>query len=1123
MSGASRPRAPDWQDREAAIRERARNVLIDAGAGTGKTTILVERLVELVAPADDEQEAMAIDRLAAVTFTRKAAGELRLRIRERLLAELAAEGASPRKRERLRVALGGLDMAAIGTIHAFADRLLRLRPMEAGISPQYEIAEDIDPLVAETCEVLVHGAERGGLEEILREAPAEVRARALEAEETVRLYLDVGLRARERLAAYVTYPGLDSLCAGFIEHRDQPPRDPQLRAPDLETFRRVARRFIDEVARLTGESEGLKWLRDRATTLETLLDNEDPTSVFAEVRFRIRRPPDFKLGEHFQRDKAGWAVWKAVAAGDEKAGEASLIDQLLAPFEAWLAARLVRLFPVIVALYEQAKARHQLVDQTDLLLKLRDLLRDDAEARAGYQKLFDHLLVDEFQDTDPLQAEILVLLCMVPQTPSGVSWTEAILRPGVLTIVGDPKQSIYRFRRADISTYDQAQGTVARQPHLRARLAANFRSRPRLIEFVNERFDRILGVAPAPDRLFDESTGVVFHQPLLAGRGGEEADRGLVHLLPLVSADPKGTGVDDYRALEGKALARYLRWLVEKSGLQITDPRDHGKRTIGYGDVAVLAFSTLTLKFLFRAFDEMGVPYSSRGGVLFLSDELHKQFLLGLRALSDRRDGVAQAALMRPPFFAIDPTDVLRARLEDDTSDSAGRGRDAEELIADLRKRRFERSPGETARDLLEHTAFARQVALGPNGPQRLARLRELCLQVDRIASEEGLDFDAVTSRVRSWISSPVHLDPPHPVASDAVQVLTVHQAKGLEWPVVVLWDACALMDDRERPLVWRTSPDGAGWVVRLDGFKWEHPAGGNLGARELQFQNAERRRLAYVAATRARDLLVVTTAEAKSGGFISAALLANATPALVEKLAAFSADGKAEWARDLNPPVSVSLEENENTAEEEIADSWRAAVAESGRPLFQPRGISAEAHARPAVTPTSDDEPTIRRVPRVSRFGALFGETVHRAIGLVLRGEVADASAAVSRITAITQLAEHGDEAVADVKRALDALAGIGIRAAPDPGVKIEYPIAAPSTGGILLSGYLDLVHASDEAITIIDFKTDAPPSDEVRASYPEYFEQVRAYARILAGASAGKSMRAGLLFTGNGQLIWT
>jgi ATP-dependent helicase/nuclease subunit A len=1107
------PPAPDQAQRDAAIRERARNVLIDAGAGTGKTTTLVNRLIEMVAPTSDAP-ALSIGRIAALTFTRKAAGELRLRIRERLLQELAEPGAPPARAARLREAVAGLDTAWVGTIHSFADRLLRLRPVEAELSPSYEIAEDPDPLVAETVSVLLHAAQSTTLAAELAGTPAAPRAD--EATTTILFAIDAGVMPGSREFEFNTQHGLDGLVAGFIAQRDLPPPDVEGVPFDAGRFRAAADEFIRLGGRLQGQSAGARWLRRTAQVVREVRDLAAPWLILRQLLPQLDRAPrDATRRDTFQGDGDAWDAWNVFTKGN-KARPGPLRHDLCAPLDRWLATRLVRLFPVAVALYEQVKTRHRQLDHLDLLIKLRDLVRDDRDVRAGFQRLFDHILVDEFQDTDPLQAEIILFLC--ERHARAGRWQEVELRRGSLTLVGDPKQSVYRFRRADVAMYDRVRGVVAAQDPLSVTLSASFRSAPALIRWLNDRFERILGRSP-DGRPFDADTGRVFQQPLAAGRPGSAAAR--VHVLPV--SDALKRSANEYRDLESQALARYLRWLVTSSGVEIADPLDGRLRPVRHGDIAILAVSTWNLSFLFPRLDALGIPYASRGGTLFLQDPLNRQLVLGLRALADPDDGVAEAALMRPPFFALDPRDLLLERaaravgtVPDEVTARVG---EAREIITDLRRGRFERRPGAVARDLMDRTAFARVVALGPNGAQRLARLRELCLVLGQLAATEGRDYDATTARMRQWVAEPIELDPPPPVGADAVRVLTVHQAKGLEFPVVVLWDGRFTWNTRVDQGAWRMARNDDGWVVNLHGLHWEEPAGQDLRGKEKAYLDAERRRVIYVAATRARDLLVVPrTGTLDPEKLVASALLAGADPRLVRELEPYGAGKEPPWARATAPPVPRATVDAA-ALEGAVTARWTAAAEAAGRPRFKPAAVSGERERE-----DTDTRPPAAGKPREGRFGPTFGTTVHRAIGLVLREPGMTAGEAVTAAARTTGLTEHLTEAAEDVNRVLGALRTEGLLRPLGSDLQVEYPVAGAAEAGLLLSGYIDLVSITSARVDVIDFKTDPPPPGGAAERYGVYASQVRAYGRLLAdaGGVAGRQLRTGLLFSADGTIHW-
>lgn len=1121
---------PDQAARDAIVHECERNVAVIAGAGTGKTKTIIDRAVELLAPLEAGAKPITIQAMALITFTRRAAGELRFRIREQLLRQLEREaGRDGRRAALLRDALANLDAAFVGTIHGFADRLLRLRPVEAVLSPAYALVEDTSELVKETFLRLRRAAEAGSLRTELGTFVAGVDPVLInEAAETLRAATRAGLQMQRTENAYGPVASLEATMARMIDTRDIAVELCAVPDPQLDQARAAVERLSQMVQLMRGGELGHRALRLIVRALGRLRAADDPAEAFRIVQEALGGR-ELQKGRDFNDDPTGWDIYKAIRPQGPAKGW--LAEQLKGPHR-WLATRLVRLFPVVRAMYERVKAEHEVVDYLDLLIKLRDLLRDNLPARRFYQGLFEHIFVDEFQDTDPLQCEIVFYLCEDPAAaspnganPSGTrGWDAVRLVPGKLTIVGDPKQSIYRFRRADIAMYGLATERLIDGGALEQRLETNFRSRPELIAFFNQQLGKVLGKNDGP--AFDPKTGRANYEDL-SPSATIPAGGVTVHVLPYADVKNEGLLAPDGRPVEAAMLARYVRWLLD-SQHQVRDPDTNAARPVQPGDIAVLAAVTTNLRLLLHEFETVGIEYSARGGALFLTHPVVRQYLLGLRALADRDDGVAAAALLRPPFFALDCGDAVSARTDKDPAANPRRARweQAQAIVKELRVRRHTQLPGATARDLIERTALGRAVVTGRNGRQTLAALYEVASELERRAALEGRDYDAATELFRAWAEEPIFLDAPEPPGLSAVRVLTIHSAKGLEFPVVVLWDGYQTFHERGGG-IWHVDRDGRAWALSLGPVAIEYPTGAHVLDREKQFGDQERRRLYYVSATRARDLLVLPAPLTKSKKlqYATSELSNGADSGQVRRFETFRCERLPQWARssDVRLPRRVVADAALQEQLVAVQRDFERASSAAARPVATPTAVTLEAAGAAAAEDISIDSERARKAES-ERFGRVFGLAVHRSLELILTGTNSDVSLAVSLASQEVGLTEHLAEAEADTRRAIDALRRGGVLDQPGGTLVTEYPLAMSWNGGKLMTGFIDLLVLNATQAMVIDFKTDAPPSGPVFASYPKYAAQLRLYGEMLraAGIVGERELRLGLLLTAAGELHW-
>jgi ATP-dependent exoDNAse (exonuclease V) beta subunit len=839
-------RLPD-EDARARIRDDLdATLIVTAAAGTGKTTALVSRIVALVRSGK-----ATLQGLVAVTYTDKAAGEMKLRLRteiERARSELPA--VDPR-RPRLDRALAELELAHIGTIHALCGDLLRERPVEAGVDPSFEI------VAGDAQSGLYDQAFDRWFQRVLADPPEGVRRvlRRTDHEGPRALLREAGLRLVE----------LRGFEAGW--RRDPLDRAAVLDAAvaRLDELRALADRAVDPDDWLARGIATLGRWKEELDRRERLRgrDHDGLEAALAELGniYRTRawtyrgRPRAEPFGHHVSRAEA-------IALRD---GIKADVDRAVALCEADLAACLREDLRPLVREYEAAKVAAGRLDFVDLLLRARDLLRDAADVRHELQGRFSHVLIDEFQDTDPLQAEILLLLAA--DDPDQRDWTRARPAPGRLFVVGDPKQSIYRFRHADLSLY---QGIVDRLCDAGAEvvhLSANFRSVPAIQQAVNGAFDPVMRSGPARTQ--------AEYAPLAPVRPAIEGQPALVALpVPTPYKNEWGdlASNGDIERSGADAIAAFVEWLVGKSGWKVLDPQA-GLAPVEARHVCLLfrrlqSFGADTTRHVVRALEARQLPHVLVGGRGYGEREEVEAMRNALSAIEWPEDEFSVYATLRGPLFCLSDAQLLLWRhtlgalhpFSPAVAQGAARSDGLSEvasaliLLERLHRGRNRTPIADSILQLLEATRAHAGIAIWPNGEQALANVLRVVDLARRFEAGGASSFRGFVDRLRDQAERNEAADAPVlEDGSEGVRIMTVHKAKGLEFPVVVLADPTVAHLGRPSRHI---EPERGACLVPLAGCI---PA--ELREREaevLERDGAESIRLTYVAATRARDLLVV-------------------------------------------------------------------------------------------------------------------------------------------------------------------------------------------------------------------------------------------------------------------------
>ncbi len=840
-------------------------LVVEAAAGTGKTTELIKRILQVVA-----KDRATMEQIVAVTFTERAAGELKLRLRESLEQQRAA--APDDERERLERALQTLEEAHINTIHGFCADLLRERPVEACVDPLFTV------LTEPQSDRLYGRAFHAWLQDALQDPPE-------------------GLRRALRRTSAPTFAGGDTdgpidrlrnAGRALAEWRDFPY---PWRRPSFDRSAEIDR-LIAALHRLADLTEGRSSDRDnlfidlgavrrlsRQVRLEQSFGTRDLDGWEARLvdllrdrgLSRTRKGSGYKFGKDITRTEV-LAQRDALVAG---------LQQFRQDADADLAACLQQEFAGATARYQALKTAAGALDFTDLLARARDLIKTNETVRGHLQRKFKRIFIDEFQDTDPIQAELLLLLASGDVHVH--DWQETRPVPGKLFIVGDPKQAIYRFRGTDAETYWRVSRLIERRGGRVLQLTTSFRSVPEIQRFVNAAFKL--------EMVADERSLQAEYVPLSRSRPGDASQPSVVALPVPRPYSNRGPLKASPKAIETSlpdAIGGFIAWLTdERNGWTVAERLMDGSETrvpIQPRHVAVLfrrfnSFGEDVTRPYINAIEARGIPHLLVGGKAFHGREEVETIRAALAAIEWPDDELSVFATLKGSLFAIDDEQLLEFRhrfgtfhpfrIPRELGGNSGEElalsgeptlhlmpiAEALRLLQHLHRGRNHRPVADTIGRLLTETRAHVGFILRAAGEQALANVLHVAELARQYEASGGISFRGFIDELRQAAASIEAAEAPIlEEGSDGVRLMTVHKAKGLEFPVVILADLTCHISraDASRYL------DANQKLCALKIGGWAPHELHDHRDQEVARDQAEGVRLAYVAATRARDLLVV-------------------------------------------------------------------------------------------------------------------------------------------------------------------------------------------------------------------------------------------------------------------------
>ncbi len=1074
MSNSTNKPLPDQSQRDLILGELDNNLLVEAAAGTGKTTSMVGRMIALVAEGK-----CSVETLGAVTFTRKAAAELRSRFQVEL--EQAAKSAVGEKQQNLLAGAGNIERCFIGTIHSFCGRLLRERPIEAGVDLAFgEVDQNQD-------------------DRMRRDVWDQYLARLHAKGESILAELyDVGLeisQLRSTFLVFAEYPDVDNWPAEDISLPEMlPARD------ELQNYVSHIDKLRPELPNDTGNDKLMPQYRRIAYRVRTS-DLSQPAELMSILELFTNVKPVQKC----------WPGGKEQALGEHERWCSFRNDYAQPLLKSWRQYRygiVLRAIRPAVELYDQHRQSAGKLNFQDLLIKSADLLRDKPNIREYFRRRFTHLLVDEFQDTDPIQAEVMMFL--TADDAGETDWRKCKPRPGSLFVVGDPKQSIYRFRRADIVTYNQVKSIIEKTGGLILQLSTNFRSSNEIISWVNNVFDQVF-----PSQATAHSPANV---PLQNGR--LDASSGELSGVWKLKIPASYTNQQLAVGYDANFTARFIRKAID-DGMTVARSEKHLAAGISPqvqpGDFLILARTKKHLGLYATELQQLGVPHVVSGGNALNRVSELRLLHNCLLAVTQSDSQIALVAALRGELFGL-ADDVLYEykKLGGEFHFRTHPPAELPPKIAEEFINAFEkfRKYASWLSKLPPITAIEKIIAdLGLVVRASVSESGESHFQVGSLAKavellrENQADMWSVSDHVK-MLGDIVNMDeeydaiPALPTGAGLVRLMTLHQSKGLEAAVVMLASPTGNSPHKPSLYVDRSGDDISGYMAVFGESSGRggapilaHPKNWEkYSAAEEKFESAETDRLRYVAATRATGAMIVS----------QRAKFNRNNP--WKDFENFLAENKQlpEPGPCHQPEIKTeALSSNEITkAVADIAGRWDQ--------LWKP---SYDIGAAKTISLASES----RSLLASGEHGTEWGSAIHLLLELLMKQPEADISelavAVFDELSLSREYLPHAIEtAMAVIGSDILQRAQQSEICIPEAGFQmLQNDGPAPT----IVRGVIDLVFKTEPGWVIVDYKTDTAAQTDIESITEHYKPQVSTYAQAWEKATGQPVVETGLYFT--------